>query len=80
MTTTGGATLLAAGFTSEPSSGDTYGIGETIQAEVTWSQAVTVANGGDDGNVSLRLDLGSDDDDAQSNSRVKMPYTSGSGT
>ena len=63
MTTTGGASLLAAGFTSRRSQaeGDTYGIGETIRAEVTWSQNVTVANGGDDANVSLRLDVGADD-------------------
>ena len=79
VTTTGGATLLDARFTSSPSSGDTYGIGETIRAEVTWTQNVAVANGGDDANVSLRLDLGTDDNDL-TNSRRKMAYVSGSGT
>ena len=77
VTTTGGATLLDVGFTSSPSLGDTYGIGETIRAQVAWSQAVTVANGGDDANVSLRLDLGTDDTDL-TNSRRKMAYVSGS--
>ena len=79
VTTTGGASIVAAGFTSSPSEGDTYGIGETIRAEVTWSQNVTVSNGGDDANVFLRLDVGADDND-QSNSRRKMGYVSGSGT
>ena len=79
VTTTGGASILQVEFTSTPASGDTYGIGETIQAQVTWSQNVTVANGGDNANVSLRLDLGADDAD-QTNSRRKMGYASGSGT
>ena len=77
--TTGPATLLAARFTSSPESGDTYLIGETIQAQVTWSRAVTVSNGGANANVSLRLDLGDDDTDL-TNSQRKMAYASGSGT
>ena len=79
VTTTGGATLLAARFTNAPASDGTYGIGETIQAQVTWSRPVTVSNGGDDANVSLRLDLGADDNDL-TNSQRKMAYVSGSGT
>ena len=78
--TTGGASVLAARFTSSPASGDTFGIGEAIQAQVTWSQTVTVANGGADDNVSLRLDLGADDANL-ANSRRKMAWTGdGSGT
>ena len=38
-------------------------MGETIQAQVTWSQNVTVDAMGDNANVSLRLDLGADDTD-----------------
>ena len=78
-TTTGGASIRGARLTSSPASGDTFKIGETIQAQVTWSQPVTVANGGADRNVSLRLDLGVDDTDL-TNSRRKMAYVSGSGT
>ena len=86
-TTTGGASIREARFTSSPAHdanrdgrGDTYLVGETIQAQVTWSQPVTVANGGDDANVSVRLDLGSDDSNL-SNSRRKMVWTGeGSGT
>ena len=86
-TTTGGASIRGVRFTSTPSrdadsdgTGDTYLIRETIQAEVTWSQPVTVSNGGDDANVSLRLDLGDDDNDL-TNSRRKMAWTGdGSGT
>ena len=78
--TTGGASVLAARFTSSPASGDTFGIGETIQAQVTWSQPVTVANGGADRNVSLQLDVGADDSNL-ANSRRKMTWTGdGSGT
>ncbi len=78
-TTTGGASIRGARLTSSPASGDTFRIGETIQAQVTWSQPVTVANGGADRNVSLRLDLGADDTDL-TNSQRKMAYVSGSGT
>ena len=78
--TTGGASVLAARFTSSPASGDTFGIGETIQAQVTWSRPVTVANGGHDRNVSLWLDLGADDSNL-ADSRRKMTWTGeGSGT
>ena len=78
--TTGAASIRGARFTSSPASGDTFGIGETIQAKVTWSQTVTVANGGADDNVSLRLDLGADDANL-ANSRRKMAWTGdGSGT
>ncbi len=77
--TKGGASIRGARFTSSPSSGDTFGIGEAIQAQITWSQPVTVANGGANRNVSLRLDLGADDTDL-TNSRRKMAYVSGSGT
>ena len=86
VTTTGGASIVDVRFTSSPThdadsdgTADTYLIGETIQAQVTWSQNVTVANGGDDANVSLRLDLGDDDADP-ANSQRKMAYVSGSGT
>ena len=80
ITTTGPASVRGARFTSSPASGDTYKIGETIQAEVTWSQPVTVDNGGRNRNVSLRLDVGTDDSDL-SNSRRKMAWTGeGSGT
>ncbi len=78
--TTGGASVIAARFTSSPASGDTFGIGETIQAQVTWSRPVTVANGGHDRNVSLWLDLGADDSNL-ADSRRKMTWTGeGSGT
>ena len=80
VTTTGAASIRGARFTSSPASGDTFGIGETIQAQVTWSQTVTVANGGDNRNVSVRLDLGADDSNLD-NSRRKMTWTGdGSGT
>ena len=79
-TTTGGASIRGARLTSSPASGDTYRIGEAIQAQVTWSRPVTVANGGADRNVSVRLDLGADDTDL-TNSRRKMTWTGeGSGT
>ena len=80
VTTTGGASIRGARFTSSPASGDTYRIGEVIQAQITWSQPVTVNHGGDNANVSLRLDVGADDADL-SNSRRKMVWTGeGSGT
>ena len=78
VTTTGGASLLDVEFTSSPDDGETYRIGEVIEAEVTWSQAVTVDSKGDDANVSLRLDVGADDTD-RSNSQRKMTYAEGSG-
>ena len=53
--TKGGASIRGARFTSSPAydadrdgRGDTYLSGETIQAQVTWSQKVTVSNGGAD--------------------------------
>ena len=58
VTPKGGASIRGAQLTSAPSSEATYRIGETIQAQVTWSQPVRVANGGKDSNVSLRLDVG----------------------
>ena len=80
VTTTGAAFIAAVDFTSSPASGDTYKIGETIRAQVTWRQPVTVDNGGSNDNVFLRLDLGADDDDL-TNSRRKMAWTgAGSGT
>ena len=79
VTTTGGASIVAARLTSSPAVGDSYLVGETIQARVTWSQPVTVSNGGSDDNLFLRLDLGDDDAD-QTNSRRKMSYVTGSGT
>ena len=79
VTTTGGASIRGVSFTSSPAEGNTYLIGEAIRAEATWSQAVVVDAMGDDANVSLRLDLGTDDADL-SNSRRKMAYVSGSGT
>ena len=79
VTTTGGASIRGVSFSTSPAEGDTYRIGETIRAEVTWSQAVTVDAMGDDANVSLRLDLGADDTDP-TNSRRKMAYVSGTGT
>ena len=87
VTTTGGASIRGVAFSTLPShdadsdgAGDTYLIWETIQAEVTWSQPVTVDAMGDDANVSLRLDLGADDTDL-TNSRKKMAWTGeGSGT
>ena len=54
-------------------------IGETIRAQVTWSQPVRVSNGGSNDNVFLRLDVGADDGDL-ANSLRKMAYVSGSGT
>ena len=77
--TTGGASIVDVKFTSSPAAGDTYKTGEKIKAQVTWSKPVTVANGGSDDNVSLRLDLGADDTNL-TNSRRKMAYVSGSGT
>lgn len=79
--TTGGTSIVAARFTSSPASGDTYRNGETIEAQVTWSKAVTVTldDGGSNEDVSLRLDLGEDDDDL-TNSQRKMAYVSGSAT
>ncbi len=79
VTTTGAASVASARFTSSPASGRTYVEGETIRAAVTWSKPVTVANGGSNANVSLRLDLGADDAD-RANSRKAMGYVSGSGT
>ncbi len=87
VTTTGGASVREARFTSSPAYdanrdgvGDTYLVGETIQAQVTWSQPVTVSNGGADANVSLRVDLGTDDSNL-ANSLRKMTWTGeGSGT
>ena len=58
-TTTGGASIRAvSGSRRSPASGDTYKIGETIQAQVTWSQNVTVDTGGSNRNVYVILDLG----------------------
>jgi hypothetical protein len=79
VTTTGPASLRAARFTSSPASGDTYLIGETIQAQVTWSQPVTVSNGGANRNVYLILDLGPDDANL-GNSEKRMVYAGGSGS
>ena len=79
ITTTGAASIRAARFSSSPDSGDTYLAGETVRAAVTWSKPVTVANGGSNANVRLRLDVGADDAD-RSNSRRSMRYVSGSGT
>ncbi len=78
-TTTGSATIRHVTLTSSPASGDTYRTGEKIRAELTWSQVVTVDNGGSDDNVAVRLDLGSDDG-AYSNSRRAMSYVSGTGS
>ncbi len=78
-TTTGAPSVQVVRFTSSPASGDTYLNGETIAAEVTWSKPVTVANGGSNANVTLRLDLGADDGD-RSNSRRAMRYVAGTGT
>ncbi len=79
FTTTGAATVRAARFTNSPASGDTYLLGETIRAEVTWSQPVTVDTKGANANVHLRLDLGADDAN-RGNSRRTIAYVSGSGT
>ena len=79
FTTTGRASIRRVAFANAPASGDAYRLGETIRATVTWSKPVTVANGGSNDNVRLRLDLGRDDAD-QSNSRRSMRYVSGSGT
>ena len=79
VTTSGAAMVRAVRFTNSPASGDTYLLGETIRAAVTWSQPVTVANGGSDDNVTLRLDLGADAG-ARFNNRRAMGYVSGSGT
>ena len=76
---TAAAAVQRAAFTSVPASGDTYRLGETIRAAVTWNKPVTVANAGANDNVSLRLDLGPDDAD-RANSRRSMAYVSGSGT
>ena len=79
VTTTGAASIKRVAFTSSPASGDSYRIGESIRAAVTWSQPVTVDTKGSNVNVRLRLDLGTDDTD-RGNSRKRMPYVSGSGT
>ena len=79
VTTTGGASIVGVKFTSSPASGDVYRAGDAIRAQVTWSQPVTVANGGSNDNVSLRLDLGADGGDQVTNRR-KLAYASGSGT
>ena len=76
-----GVACVAARFTSILRSlgGDTYLIGETIRAQVTWSQNVTVDAGGSNRNVYVILDLGADDNDL-TNSQRRMAYVSGSGT
>ena len=79
VTTTGGASIVGVKFTSSPASGDVYKAGDAIRAQVTWSQPVTVANGGSNDNVFLRLDLGAEGGD-QADNRRKMAYASGSGT
>ena len=79
VTTTGGASIVGVKFTSSPASGDVYREGDAIRAQVTWSQPVTVANGGSNDNVSLRLDLGGDNN-LPADNRRKMAYASGSGT
>ena len=76
---TAAAAVLGAAFTSSPASGDTYRLGGTIRAAVTWDKPVTVANAGANDNVSLRLDLGADDAN-RADSRRSMSYVSGSGT
>ena len=72
VTTTGGASIRGARFTSSPAQGDAYRPGETIRAQVTWSQPVRVSTGGSNANVFLRLGL--------TNGQRKMAYVSGSGT
>ena len=79
VTTTGAASIKRARFTSSPASGDTYLLGETVRAAVTWSKPVTVNAKGANANVRLRLDLGADDTN-RGNSRRTMTYASGSGT
>ena len=61
FTTTGAASIRRVAFANAPASGDTYLLGETIRATVTWSKPVTVDAKGANDNVHLRLDLGADD-------------------
>ena len=79
FTTTGAASIRRVAFTNAPATGDTYLLGETIRAAVTWSKPVTVDAKGANDNVRLRLDLGADHAD-RVNSRKVMGYVSGSGT
>ena len=61
FTTTGAASIRRVAFANAPASGDTYLLGETIRATVTWSVPVTVDAKGANDNLHLRLDLGADD-------------------
>ncbi len=79
FTTTGAASIRRVAFANAPASGDTYLLGETIRAAVTWSAPVTVDAKGSNDNVLLRLDLG-EDDQSYGNSQRLMSYVSGSPT